>query len=269
MKTSRCVIALWAALFLAGQLWSQGSGLAQRVANTSLRMPPSPPVLGYDTTNAFGTLTFPNPVAIVTPPDETNRLFVVEQGGRIAVITNLANPTRAVFLDISSRVVGGVPGDERGLLGLAFHPGYATNRLFYVYYSTTTTTPGIATNALHERLSRFETSASDPARADTNSEFILINQYDQAVNHNGGDLHFGPEGYLYVSIGDEGGGNDTFNNSQRIDKDFFSGLLRIDVDKLPGSLPAHPHPSNTNNPGGEIHAELVDNQRFGAVSKFR
>ena len=95
-------------------------------------MPPAPPVLGYATTNAFGTLTFTDPVAIVWPPGGTNRLFVVEQRGRIGVITNMANPTRAVFLDISSRVVGGTPSVERGLLGLAFHPGYATNRLFYV-----------------------------------------------------------------------------------------------------------------------------------------
>ena len=96
MQISRCVIATWAVLFLAGPLWSQTSGLAQRVASTSLRLPSSPPVLGYSTTNAFGTLTFSNPVAIVAPPGETNRLFVVEQGGRIAVITNLANPTRSV-----------------------------------------------------------------------------------------------------------------------------------------------------------------------------
>ena len=267
MKTSRCVIASLAAVFLTGNLFAQSAGLVQRVTNTSLRMPLSPPVFGYATTNSFGTLTFTDPVAIVSPPGETNRLFVVEQRGRIAVITNLANPTRAVFLDISSRVVGGVPGDERGLLGLAFHPGYATNRLFYVYYSTTSTTPGIATNALHERLSRFETSASDPAQADANSELILIDQYDQASNHNGGDLHFGPEGYLYVSIGDEGGGNDQYNNSQRIDKDFFSGLLRIDVDKLTGSLPAHPHPSNTNNPGGAINYAIpADNPFIGATN---
>jgi len=132
MKTSRCVIALWAAVFLTGNLFAQSAGLVQRVANSSLRMPPAPPVLGYATTNAFGTLTFTDPVAIVWPPGGTNRLFVVEQRGRIGVITNMANPTRAVFLDISSRVVGGTPSVERGLLGLAFHPGYATNRLFYV-----------------------------------------------------------------------------------------------------------------------------------------
>jgi glucose/arabinose dehydrogenase len=199
-------------------------------------MPPAPPVLGYFTTNAFGPLVFSNPVAIVAPRGETNRLFVVEQRGRIAVITNLANPTRSVFLDISSRVVGGTPSDERGLLGLALHPGYATNGVFYVCYSTTSTTPGIATNALHDRLSRFETSPSNPSQANPNSEQILIDQYDQANNHNDGDLHFGPDGYLHVALGDEGGANGQYNNTQSIDKDFFSGLLRIDVDKQPGSL---------------------------------
>ena len=90
MKTSRCVIALWAAVFLTGNLLAQSAGLVQRVANTSLRMPPAPPVFGYATTNAFGTLTFTNPLAIVSPPGETNRLFVVEQRGRIAGPTNTA-----------------------------------------------------------------------------------------------------------------------------------------------------------------------------------
>ena len=95
MKTSLCTAAFWAALILAGQLRPQAAGLVQRVENTSLRMPLSPPAFGYATSNAFGSLTFTNPVAIVSPPGETNRLFVVEQDGWIAVVTNLANPTRS------------------------------------------------------------------------------------------------------------------------------------------------------------------------------
>src|SRR5262245_26022882 len=115
MKSSRCAIALSAAAILAGQLRTEAAGLAQRVENTSLRMPPSPPLFGYAVTNAFGSLTFTNPVAIVSPPGETNRLFVVEQAGWIAVVTNLANPTRSDFLNISSRIAGGIPNDEQGL----------------------------------------------------------------------------------------------------------------------------------------------------------
>src|SRR5438132_13849660 len=214
---------------VASSVLAQTSGLTQRVANTTLQMPPSPQAFGYSTTNAFGNLTLTDPIAIASPPGETNRLFIVEQAGRIAVITNLTAPTHTLFLDVSSRVQGGVPLDETGLLGLAFHPGYATNRYFFVFYSTRSTTPGVATNALHERLSRFQTMADNSDQADPNSEVVLLNQYDPAANHNGGDLHFGPDGYLYVSLGDGGGQHDALGNAQHIDKDFFSGILRIDV----------------------------------------
>src|SRR2546422_879129 len=247
---------------------SYGAGLTQREANTTLQMPQTPAQFGYTTTNAFGNLVFTDPLAIATPPGETNRLFIVEHRGRIAVITNLANPTRTVFLDISSRVVGGTPPDERGLLGLVFHPGYATNGFFYVFFSTTSTTPGVATNRLHERLSRFRVATGDPNQADPNSELILINQYDQADNHNGGDLHFGPDGYLYVSLGDEGNQNDALNNSQRIDKDFFSAILRLDVAARPGSLPANPHPSNTNNPASAINYAIPPDNPFVGATNF-
>ncbi len=75
----------------------------------------------------------------------------------------------------------------------------------------------------------------------------MIRQYDEANNHNAGDLHFGADGYLYVSLGDEGGANSQYDNDQLIDKDFFSGIIRIDVDKRPGSLPPNPHPAATTN----------------------
>src|SRR5262245_52534290 len=95
----------------------------------------------YFPTDAFPGMTFSNPVCIASPPGETNRLFVVEKHGRIVVITNLASPTRTVFMNIASRVTpvfaGSESGDvanEQGLLGLAFHPGYATNGYFYVFY---------------------------------------------------------------------------------------------------------------------------------------
>jgi len=245
---------------LAGQLPTQAAGLAQRAENTSLRMPASPPAFGFATTNAFGSLTFTNPVAIVTPPGETNRLFVVEQDGWIAVVTNLANPTRSEFLNISGRIVGGIPNDEQGLLGLAFHPAYATNGYFYVTYTTTGTR--------RDRLSRFEVSPLNPDQALPNSELILIDQIDEAVNHNGGDLHFGPDSYLYVTLGDEGGANGSYNNSQRIDKDFFSGILRIDVDKRPENLPPHPHPSVATNALGQANYAVPRDNPFIGTTNF-
>lgn len=248
-------------VFLIVFLLSQAGQAFQREANTTLRMPQDPERFGYTTERAFGSLAVTDPVAIVTPPGETNRLFVVEQAGRIIVITNLAEPTRSVFLDIRSQVVS---GGERGLLGLAFHPGFATNRQFYIFYTLNTETS--AGGGLHDRLSRFLVSETDPHLADPASELPLLSQYDQAGNHNGGDLKFGPDGYLYVALGDEGGGDDSYNNSQRIDKDYFAGLLRIDVDQRPGNLPPNPHPANTNELGISFYSVPADNPFVGATN---
>ncbi|MEP6662041.1 MAG: PQQ-dependent sugar dehydrogenase [Verrucomicrobiota bacterium] len=227
--------------FLANFTFAQPFGLTQRVANTTLQMPQNPLKFGYDLTNAFPGLSLTNPIAMATPPGETNRLFIVERFARIVVVTNLANPTRTTFLDLTSVTTQGC---EEGLLGLAFHPNYASNGFFYVFYSRNANTTGSVN--LHQRVARFHVSPINPNQADSASELPLITQFDQACNHNGGDLHFGPDGYLYISVGDEGGGDDNFNNSQRIDQDFFSGILRIDVDKLPGNLPPTPHPSLMN-----------------------
>ena len=251
-------------LALAVVLGAGPEGHAQliREANTTLTLPAEPPRSGYRLETAFPGLRFTDPVAIVVPPGETNRLFVVEQAGRIAVITNLANPNRSVFLDLTARIVA---GGEQGLLGLAFHPGHATNGFFYVFYTVNTTTA--AGTGLHDRLSRFRTHLANPHAGDPASEFVLLSQRDEASNHNGGDLHFGPDGYLYVSLGDEGAGDDTLNNSQRIDKDFFAGILRIDVDQRPGSLAPNPHAANTN-AAGVIHYAIPPDNPFVGTNRF-
>ena len=246
-------------LFLAAGFPSEGQphGLSARVPNTTLALPAVSPVYGYSVENAFGSLTFTDPVAIVSAPGETNRLFIVEEPGRLMVVTNLASPNRTLFLDLSSRVHY---GGEEGLLGLAFHPGYASNGYFYVFYTLYTNATAGASSR-HDRLSRFETAPGNANQALANSELVLINQRDEAPNHNGGDLHFGPDGYLYVSLGDEGGANDNFGNSQRIDKDFFSGILRLDVDQRPGSLAPNSHPASTGN-----YAVPADNPFVGATA---
>ena len=223
---------------------------------------------GYVPTNAFPSLVFSNPVCLATPPGETNRLFVLEKHGRIIVITNLAAPTRTIFMDISSRVSVDTAGEsadvsgEEGLLGMAFHPGYATNRIFYLFY-TGSDTNGSGSQQLHDILSRFQTTSTNASVGDTNSEIRFISQYDQANNHNAGDLHFGPDGYLYVSLGDEGGGGDQYGNSQHIDKDFFSAIMRLDVNKLPGNLAPNPHISLTSLTNYSVPA---DNPWVGATS---
>ena len=247
---------------LSGVFAATAAGPLERLANTSLaNMPTVPGTLGYTFANAFPTLIFTNPVCLASPPGETNRLFILEKSGRIVVITNLAAPARSVFLDMTARVTTTlVVGDERGLLGLAFHPGYATNGYFYVFYTGTTNTVG-GGNGLHDILARYQVSAGNSNQANASSHTPLLLQYDQADNHNGGDLHFGPDGYLYVSLGDEGDANDSRNNSQIITNDFFSAMLRLDVDKRPGSLTPNPHPAVTTN-----YTVPADNPFVGATS---
>ncbi|MEO5961020.1 MAG: PQQ-dependent sugar dehydrogenase [Opitutaceae bacterium] len=235
-----------------------------RVAATSLNVPANPPATSYATARVFPAFSFEQPISLVTPPGETRRLFVVEKPGRIWVIPDVAaaNPTRTLFLDIASRVtvINNDQADERGLLALAFHPDYASNGQFFVYYTLTTTTG--AGTGLHDRLARFRVSATDPNVADSNSEVPLFSQFDEARNHNGGQLLFGPDGYLYMSLGDEGGANDQYQNGQRIDRDFFSAVLRLDVDRRPGSLAPNSHPA--------VHANAYaippDNPFIGATT---
>lgn len=264
MSFLRC--GLWL-LICIHPVWGQPFGLSNRVGNTSLRLPSTPPTYSYALTNAFGNLTFLNPVCITAPPGEMNRLFILEHAGRVAVITNLALPNRTVFLDIAARVIGGAQGSEQGMLGMAFHPGYATNGYFFLYYTENTTTR--AGTGRHQVLSRFQVSSSNPNVAVPSSETSLLTMFDEDSNHNGGDLHFGPDGYLYVSLGDEGGQNDSFNNSQRIDKDFWSSILRLDVDvpARPTSLMPNPHPANTNHVGRAIEYRIpADNPFVGATT---
>jgi len=234
----------------------------ERVANTTIRMPLELRPTGYRTVPAFPGVPFNTVVGFATPPGETNRLFVLEKVGRIVVITNLTAPNRTVFFDISSRVDS---TGEAGLLGLAFHPNFQKNHLFFVFYTAQAGSEdldGQPLIGLHDRLSRFQLYPNNPNRGDETSEQNLISQYDRASNHNGGDIHFGPDGYLYVSLGDEGGGNDQFGNSQRIDRNFFSGMLRIDVDIRPGSKPPNPHGAIT------VHYGIPPDNPFIGLTSF-
>lgn len=241
------------------------SALDSRVPNTTLpaAIPMNPPVYGYQAPNAFGTMTFTRPVAIVTQPGETNRLFIVEQAGVIYVITNLAAPTKTLFMDISGPVDSS--DNEEGLLGMAFHPDWRNNGYFYLFYNIDTTVNG--TFGRYDRLARYQIDPANPDAGLPNSEFPLLSQFDQEWNHNGGDLHFGPDAYLYLSTGDEGGGGDSFNNSRFINKDFFSAILRIDVDRKPGSVEPNTHPAiHTNLQGQAYYAIPSDNPFIGATS---
>jgi glucose/arabinose dehydrogenase/mono/diheme cytochrome c family protein len=249
-------------------------GMAHQ-GNNTLNLPADlPAATGYTTENALGTLTFNAPICIVSPPGETNRLFVVERGGSIQVVNNLSTtPTKQTFLDLNAFLAATGGGtlstvSEQGFLGLAFHPNYATNGLFYIFYSVTINDGG--TNNTFERVARFRVSTTNANQADTTTFFPLISQLDEAGNHNGGDLHFGADGYLYISVGDEGGANDQYDNARFINKDFFSAILRIDVDKKAGSLTPNPHSQSSTTFPSAVHAGAYaippDNPFIGVTS---
>lgn len=166
------------------------------------------------------------PVGARHAGDASGRLFIVEQPGRILVLDSADTLLPAAFLDISSEVDDG--GNEQGLLGLAFDPDFSSNGFFYVNY---TYDPGPGLD--RTRVSRFSVSLDDSNVANAGSEFVIIEIEQENRNHNGGDIHFGPDGYLYIGMGDGGGGGDPNNRAQTLSADGSASLLgkmlRIDV----------------------------------------
>ncbi|MBI3744582.1 MAG: PQQ-dependent sugar dehydrogenase [Chloroflexi bacterium] len=159
------------------------------------------------------------PLFLTSPPDGSNRIVVVEQNGRAFILPNDPQVASArTFLDIRDRVSRS--NNEEGLLGLAFNPQYAQNGFFYVYYS--------AANPRRNVLSRFQVSTSDPNVVDPQSETMLLESPKPFGNHNGGMIAFGPDGYLYVGIGDGGGAGDPQGNGQKLSV-ILGKVLRIDV----------------------------------------
>jgi glucose/arabinose dehydrogenase len=157
------------------------------------------------------------PIGIAHAGDGSDRLFILEKAGRIRIVRDGAL-LDAAFLDITGRV--GSQGSEQGLLGLAFHPAYVDNGYLFVSYTDRRGDTAI---------SRFRASGGDPNRADPASEVMLLQQAQPARNHNGGHLAFGPDGYLYVGLGDGGGAGDTYANGQN-GGTLLGAMLRLDVD---------------------------------------
>ena len=166
--------------------------------------------------NPFVTSGLTAPVFLTQPLDD-GRIFVVEQPGRIRLIKDGVLQTTP-FLDITSRVLY---GGERGLLSVAFHPQYATNHYFYVYF-TTQTNGDI-------RIERFTATANPDVADPATTKLILTTAHSAQANHNGGLLSFGPDGMLYAGLGDGGGGGDPFGNGQNFNA-LLGSLLRLDVD---------------------------------------
>jgi len=169
---------------------------------------------------AFPNLSFEFPVDIQSPKDGTNRIFVLSQPGVIYVFDNNSDTKeKKIFLDIREKVLY---GGEMGLLGLTFHPNYKENGSFYLDYTTR--------DPMRTVISRFQVSGDDPSFANASSEVILLEVEQPYENHNGGQISFGPDGYLYISLGDGGSAGDPHSAGQDL-KNMLAKMLRIDVDK--------------------------------------
>lgn len=192
----------------------------------------------FNLENAFPNLSFNRPLEFQNAGDGSNRLFVVSQTGFIIVFQNYYSVSEFdVFLDITSKVDW---GGEKGLLGLAFHPNYKENGYLFVNYT--------APYPLRTVVSRFKVDQNNPNTADPLSEEIIFTTPQPFSNHNGGKIAFGPDGYLYIALGDGGSGGDPQNNAQNLNSP-LGKILRIDID----------NPSNGKNYGIPDDNPFVNN----------
>ena len=180
------------------------------------------PLAAMEVRRSFPNLNFQRLTNLLQPDDGLDRIFVTEQAGRIFVFPNDQDADRAgVFLDIRDRVR--TVNNEEGLLGLAFDPRYATNGYLYVYYSANAPRRSV--------LSRFTVNQDAPDATDSASELVILEIGQPFGNHNGGQIAFGPDGYLYMGVGDGGSRGDPQDNGQDLGS-LLGSLLRIDVGTL-------------------------------------
>ena len=179
----------------------------------------------------FPNLLFDRLVHLAFSHDNTNRMFAVSQKGKIYVFENRSDvDSYTIFLDITEKVRS--KGNEEGLLNLVFDPHYSANDRFYVYYS--------ASNPRRSILSMYLTDVNNPDKANPKSEIVILEISQPYSNHNGGSLVFGPDGYLYIGLGDGGSGGDPLGNGQNTNT-LLGSILRIDLSKIskmnPYSIP--------------------------------
>ncbi len=209
----------------------------------------APPTPDFSLQLAFPNLLFINPVAMLQAPGDETRWFIVEQAGEVRVFDNFSTVTTgSPFIDITDRVID---GGERGLLGMAFHPNFPTNPRAYLSYTHMDAGLGLVS-----RISEF-TSPDGGLTLDPNSEQVLLTIEQPEDNHNGGGIAFGPDGFLYIGMGDGGGANDqhgTIGNGQLLTT-LLGKMLRIDISAAANGMlyriPAdNPFAANADTPCG-------------------
>ncbi|XP_071483008.1 HHIP-like protein 2 [Diadema antillarum] len=174
-----------------------------------------------------------NPVLAIHANDNTHRLFIAEQVGIVHVFFRNKTRINQPFMDIQDVILtSSRRGDERGFLGLAFHPSFVDNRKLYVYYNTMSSSTHVT------RISEFQVMSDDPNRVDMATERVILDVEQPASNHNGGQILFDDQGYLYAFLGDGGRGGDPFGehgNGQNLEK-LLGSVIRIDVDRQENGL---------------------------------
>jgi glucose/arabinose dehydrogenase len=213
---------------------------------------------GYGFEHTFKNLTFERPVLLTAAPDGSDRLFVIEQAGRVLWFENrpdVSGKNVHVALDISGAKVRR-KGNEEGLLGLAFHPEFANNRYVFLHYS--------ASSPRRNVLSRW-TMDDNATRILPDSEKIILEVEQPFGNHNGGDIHFGPDGFLYISLGDGGAGGDPHGNGQNLST-LLATILRIDVDN---TQDGKPYAIPENNPFVDIPGARPEIYAYGLRNVWR
>jgi uncharacterized repeat protein (TIGR03806 family) len=221
------------------------SGLDARPANTSCLAGDAPSgTVSVALQRAFtGLPNFTQPIAMLQEPGNSARWYVVQKTGSVRVFNNTANVSAtSEFINIAGRLNSNPSSsnDERGLLGMAFHPNYPTDPRVYLFYTGTHSTLGLV-----DRVSQFRLAAGGTV-LDTASEIELLNVDDPEDNHNGGNIAFGPDGFLYIGIGDGGGGNDqhgAIGNGQLLTT-LLGKMLRIDIAAATVAQPYAIPPSN-------------------------
>ncbi|MGD9648749.1 MAG: sorbosone dehydrogenase family protein, partial [Pirellulales bacterium] len=205
-----------AVMATAAELDTRPLPLAIEVAFESVKWP------GWQSAEETGVVNPLRPILLTHAGDGSNRVFVPTQQGVIYVLADPQASTASVFLDMTAKVSYDDKTNEEGFLGLAFHPQYRENGQFFVYYTNK--------HKPHQNvIARYRTRSDDPNRADPASAEILLVLDKPFWNHDGGTIVFGPDGYLYVAVGDGGLANDPYGNGQKLST-LLGKILRIDVD---------------------------------------